>query len=76
VERRTFSVAQSTKLRFFHTLCALATGKRLELIDVADPLKERLRDAVYQADDRTMLGYYLFLIGISKNDQHVKVVSL
>jgi len=48
VERSTFSVAQSTKLWFFDTLCALATGERFELIDVADPLKERLSDAVYQ----------------------------
>jgi len=41
VERKTFSVAQSTKLRFFDTLCGLATGE-LELIDVADLLKEGL----------------------------------
>jgi len=74
VERRTFSVDESTKLRFFDTLCALATDERLELIEVSDHLKERLRDAAYQDDDRKMLGY-LVLIGISKNEQHVKAIS-
>jgi len=73
---RTFSVDKCTKLRFFDTLFALATGERLELIDVADILKERLRDAVYQGDDRKMLGYYLFVIGINKNEQHMKVRPL
>ena len=61
---RTFPVAQSTKQRFFDMVCALATGERLEVIEVAD-LKERLRDAAYQADDRKMLDY-LILIGICK----------
>jgi len=70
---RTFFVDENTKLRFFDTLCALATGERLELIEVADFLKEKLRDAAYQADDRNMLGY-LILIGISKNEQHVKAI--
>jgi len=61
-------------MRFFDMVCALATGERLEVIEVADLLKERLRDAAYEADDRKMLGY-LIVIGISKNDQHVKAIS-
>ena len=71
---RTVSVAQSTKQQFFDMVCALATGERLKVIEVADLLKERLRDAAYEADDRKMLGY-LILIGISKNNQHVKAIS-
>jgi len=75
VERRTFSVHESTKLRFFDTLYALATSEHHQLTtDVADLLKETLRDAAYQADDRKMLGY-LILIGISKNEQYVKAIS-
>ena len=67
VESRTFSVDESTKLRFFDTLCSLATDERLELIEVADHLRESLRDAAYQADDRKMLGY-LILIGVRQYD--------
>ena len=66
---RTFFLAKTTQLWFFDTLCALATGQRFEVIGVADLLKQRLRDAAYQADDTKML------IGISKNEQHVKAIS-
>ena len=65
VEKRMFFLAKTTQLWFFDTLCALATGQRFELIGVADLLKQRLRDAAYQANDTKML------IGISKNEQHV-----
>jgi len=62
-------------MRFIDMVCALPTGERLEVIEVADLLKERLRDAAYEADDRKML-VYLILIEISKNDQHVKAISM
>jgi len=44
VEKRTFSVDERTKLRFFDALCALSKSdvNNLELIQVADSLKQRL----------------------------------
>ena len=76
VEKRTFSVDERTKLRFFNTLCTLAMSRdeRLELIELADNLKQKLRDEFYADDVKKMLGY-LILIGISKNEQHVKAIS-
>ena len=69
VERRTFSVDEKTKLRFFDALCNLARSReeRLELIQLGDRLKQKLSDEFYQYDTKKMLAY-LILIGISKNE--------
>ena len=76
VEKRTFSVDERTKLRFFDALRTLATStdERLELIQLADNIKQKLTDEFYADDVKKMLGY-LILIGISKNEQHVKAIS-
>ena len=76
VEKRTFSVDEGTKLCFFNALCTLARSadERLELIQLADSLKQKLRDGFYANDVKKMLGY-LILIGISKNEKHVKAIS-
>ena len=76
VEKMTFSVDERTKLRFFDALCSLATStdECLELIELADNLKQTFRDELYTDDMKKMLGY-LFLICISKNEQHVKAIS-
>ena len=49
VERRTFSVDEKTKLRFFDALCVLARSREehLELIQLGDRLKQKLRDEFY-----------------------------
>jgi len=76
VEKRTFSVDKKTKLLFFDALCALArsTEERLVLIEMADRLKHKLRDQLYDDGTKKMLSY-LVLIGISKNEQHAKAIS-
>ena len=76
VERRTFSVNEKTKLRFFEALCGLARSaeERLELIQLGDRLKQKLRDEFYPYDTQKMLGY-LILIGVSKNEQRVRAIS-
>ena len=78
VESRTQHMSTNEKLRFFCTLQELARSSdgRLEMIQMSDHCKEKMvTETGSMLQTIKMLLADMILIGISKNQQHVKAVA-
>jgi len=78
VESRTQQMATNEKLRFFSALEQLArsSDNRLEMIQLSDHCKQKMATETSSMDQTIkMLLADMILIGVSKNQQHVKAVA-
>jgi hypothetical protein len=78
VETRTQHMTTKEKLLFFNALEELSTStdSRLEMIQLSNSCKEKMKSQSGTIDNTTkMMLADLILIGISKNQQHVKAVA-
>lgn len=78
VDKRTHGMNESTKLKFFNALqnIAFSTDKSLDMISLLQLAREKFTQRAWTFPDEVKkLLAGLIVIGINKNEQHVKSVA-